>query len=856
MKSFIRMPKGIKDVVILVGALAVLAVGVWWFWFREADTALAETVYLSTEMQRTTIMDSISGSGNLVSNDTADIRTAVSGKIAEIYVQNGDYVVKDQPMYRLTNDTLVTALQQAQVDMATAKNTYDRMIMQNGNSSGQLRDAQLKVEQRQNALDAQITNRGNLQVYATENGHITDVLPKVGDDISNGGTIFSFYSDVKEDTVEYQVKLQQAKATLESRLKDYEKLTVKADYAGQVTDLSVKAGDTVLANELLMNILEPDRLEKTTDSDTRLRIEQAQLTASNREKDVQNLQVVAPATGLISDLKLLPGDSVATSTTLATISDNRQIIVKVDVTQAYINGIRRGNKAEVSIANSARVYQGIVTDVAPQGNLNPSNSLVTYPVEITIDNDGTLLAGMSAIVTISSSDSTFQTASSLRGTLANDVTKVVNPKVSGDIVELRAQNGDWVLEGQVIAILSNDSVILAYDQAQQDLRKLFWDEFRAPGLAVVQTLSVKDGDYVAKDQVLLTLQSDAVEAAYLQAKLDYEKLLNRESGNSDIRSKVSGKLEALHVQKGDKVQAGQLLAELSSSDLLYQEQRALTDLEQAKAELQALLINTSAGELELARMRYEQASLTVDNAQKRVDDLIIKALISGSITEKISITVGDELEALKQLAVIYDYSAYKLEISVDELEIPKFTIGSMATVTVDAFPGQRFPAQVFEISREGNVSQGGSGSTFPVKVVFTTDQPLRAGMTATAEVVMQRSDDTFVVSKSAITALQSAEGPTTYRVFLLVNEDELQTVDIEVGIITNTMAEITKGVKEGDKVVTASVNTLTGDMTVMGRGMGSSASPMGMGGFGPMSGGNVMIMPGGAVSTGGAVRVR
>lgn len=836
-----NMPKGMKRFIVLALCAVVIGGGAWAITSQTGGEVYGDVTYLTTEMRPTTIRNMISGSSSLTANDTAEVRNAVSGKVAEILVHNGDYVEKDQPLYRLSNDTLLTSLQQAQVDLATAQNTYDRLVMQNSNAAGELKDAQLAVEQKQNALTTQLNNADNLSVYATEDGHITEVNAKVGDTLSANTALFGFYSLEQEDQRNHQIQLQQAKANLDSKRQDYEKLTIVADYAGQVSDLSVKTGETVAANALLLNLTEPDRLSETTDSATSLKIRQAQLSLENAKSDLDSLEVTAPATGMISDLKLLPGDKVTTSTALAAINDNRQVIVNVNVTQSYINGVARGNKAEVMITNSARTYQGIVTDVSPTGTMN-TNNVVSYPVEITIDNDGTLLAGMSALVSISSSDATFKSVSSLRGTLSNDLTKTMTPSVSGEIVELRAQNGDWVLEGQVVAVLKNESIELAYEQAQENLKQLLQDEFRAPGLAVVEAIHVQNGDWVEEGQLLMTLQSDSVEAAYLQAETDYQKLLNRETGNTELRTKTAGTLEGLYVQVGDSVKSGQLLAELSSSDIHYQVERAQTDLQQTKAQLEALIQNTSAGEIELARLKLEQASLTVESRQKSVDDLTIRANISGNYTEATSVTVGDELESLTKLGSLYDYSAFKLVINVDELDIPKLKIGREAYVTVDAFAGTTYTGSVAEIAREGNATQGGSGSTFPVTIKFSSDDDLRSAMTATAEIVLEQAENTFAVVKSALTTIERGD-ETIYGVNLLV-DDQQQFVEVEVGIITSSMAEIVSGVQEGDRVVTGSVDA-AGDFA------SSGGTVSGFGGMGGM-GGNVMMPAGGGGGMGGS----
>ncbi|MCL2549229.1 MAG: efflux RND transporter periplasmic adaptor subunit, partial [Symbiobacteriaceae bacterium] len=327
MKRFFKRPKSIQDLLIYAVLIGVIVVAGWWGWnqYGSWQSATGYT-YLTTTLRPTTIMDTISGSGNLVANDTARISNAVTGKVEEIFVRDGDYVTKGQPLYQLSNATLQANRQQAELDAAQAKQTYDRLVLQNSSSAGQLQDAQLKIDSRQNAYDAVITNLNNLRVYASEAGKITDVNVREGDSLTANTSLFSFYNPAKENQTDYQIRLQQAKATMDARQKDLDKLTLKVDFSGVVGDLSLRPGDSVGANDLLLTVREPNRAANTTQTDTLLRIEQAQLNLSNREKELSYLEVTAPATGMLSNLNLRPGDNVTTATNLATINDNRQVI--------------------------------------------------------------------------------------------------------------------------------------------------------------------------------------------------------------------------------------------------------------------------------------------------------------------------------------------------------------------------------------------------------------------------------------------------------------------------------------------------------------------------------------------------
>ncbi|MGE5654220.1 MAG: efflux RND transporter periplasmic adaptor subunit [Bacillota bacterium] len=771
----------------------VLLVGGYYgyrIWMRNrAKQTLAAGIKTMT-VKKGLLQEVITGSGNMQSVDKSEIRTNVMGYVEEVIVKEGQQVKAGDLLYRLSNSSVVAALKQARLDLVLAQNNLDKVVRQNQGTASALRDAELKVSQQQVNYDQKRNDLANLKIVAGWDGTITNLLVSEGDDVALSTNLLTLYDPTKgtSSDADLKVKLQQARANLDLKQQDLANLKIYADFDGEVSYVDTYLGDTVAASDVLMSIREPNRLQSATD-DVKLKIRQAQTNVENKAKDVANLELRAPVTGKVSDLRLNVGDTVGTNTLVGTIGDSRQLRATVNVPQNVITGIVKGARALVTVSATANTYEGHVTDIS--ANWVTQANTVYYPVEITIDNDGDLLAGMSVNVTIESTDTNVGWTSTVKGSLANTTQKDIKPLVSGDVIAVLVRSGDWVTEGQVLAVLKNDSVVLALDQARQDLRKLESTEIKPKVTGRVAQILVAPGSKVKKGDLLVVIQNEAVEAAAKQAQLDLDRL---ESG--DIKPKVTGSVKKIYVTEGQSVKAGTLLMELRNDNVVYLEQKANYDLTAAKTDLASLLGNQGANEVEVAAMKVENEKADLDSKQADFDALTIKAPINGKVYPKMTPKKGDKVPANTLLAVMYDMSGMQLVANIDELDVARIQPGQAAMVTVDALVGRNYKATVNKISEEGVAKDG--VATFPVTLDIKEPNLIRPAMTASANIIVASKEDVISVPRDIV---KRSGGQMV--VTVMENGKQVQRV-VQVGIQTQTHAEITQGLSEGDVVVVSS----------------------------------------------------
>jgi len=376
----------------------------------------------------------------------------------------------------------------------------------------------------------------------------------------------------------------------------------------------------------------------------------------------------------------------------------------------------------------------------------------------------------------------------------------------------------------------------------------------------------------------------------------------------NIGANAFGKIIKLHVKEGDRVQKGQLLAQLenvqSSADVNATRasvQAAVTDAAAGDAAL-----NTSLADLNRAKSDAVHAKLDWDRAQglysaaliakqdydvkkaawesadaglaqaearvvqaraqkdsmdkhitqnqanlTRVSDVLQKttyeAPFDGVITnlpvrEGETVVIGIQNSPGSTLMTIADMSVITSEVKVDETDIVNVHLGQPAEVTIDAIPHKVFHGVVSEIGDNAIVRSTGvatsqatstSEEAKDFKVVVTlTDPPadLRPGLSSTAKITTATRSSVLSIPIQALTvrtqadlvpkdigknAVQAASAPADaakqkeeIQGVFVIRKKKAEFVPVDTGISGTTDIEVTKGLQEGDEVITGSYKVL------------------------------------------------
>jgi multidrug efflux pump subunit AcrA (membrane-fusion protein) len=190
-----------------------------------------------------------------------------------------------------------------------------------------------------------------------------------------------------------------------------------------------------------------------------------------------------------------------------------------------------------------------------------------------------------------------------------------------------------------------------------------------------------------------------------------------------------------------------------------------------------------------------------------------------------------------------------VQASVDEQDVPHIRAAQAARVSFTALGSSATGTVVARPTEANSSSTGGTSSvvTFPVDIaVANAPSGLLPGMSAQVNITVSSAANVLAVPTSAIQG--SASAPTVQ----VLSHGKPSSQPVEVGLSTDSMTEITVGLKKGETVVTGVVSPQQGSSAgTSNRGAGLNGGGFGGGGFGGRFGGGAGGFGGGAGGFGG-----
>ena len=199
--------------------------------------------------------------------------------------------------------------------------------------------------------------------------------------------------------------------------------------------------------------------------------------------------------------------------------------------------------------------------------------------------------------------------------------------------------------------------------------------------------------------------------------------------------------------------------------------------------------------MEKAQLAKEKAQLALDEANDELEKAVIIAPFDG-VVASVGAEEGDTVLTTTTIVHLIDLTTMELKAEVDEIDIAEVKPGQRAIIEVDALPALQLDGEVISISLLPEVEEG--VVLYEVKIGFDVPQGsgLRAGMSATADIVIDERSDVLLVPDRAIK--QDSLGNTV--VSVMVN-GQLQERPVVIGISDGYQTEIVDGLEEGEVVV-------------------------------------------------------
>ena len=283
-------------------------------------------------------------------------------------------------------------------------------------------------------------------------------------------------------------------------------------------------------------------------------------------------------------------------------------------------------------------------------------------------------------------------------------------------------------------------------------------------------------------------------------------------------------------------------------------------LTEASATLAQLVAGADPLDVQSQQLSIQQAKLSVQNAQQQLDDCYITAPISG-VVSAVGAVVG---ETVVSPAVTIVGDGQIAEITLDEIDAAKVSVGNPATLTFDAISGLSLAGKVVELDPVGTVSQGVVDYNAQISFDDTTNQ-IKPGMSETATIITKADQDVIAVPNSAVTtknsvsyvlvpsdAITDAEISASANSGITLSSQPKQVV-VTLGLTNDSMTEITSGLQAGDPFIVKTLVTVANSASTASSASGASSVSslgrlLGGGGGGGFSGGSATARP---VTTGG-----
>lgn len=318
----------------------------------------------------------------------------------------------------------------------------------------------------------------------------------------------------------------------------------------------------------------------------------------------------------------------------------------------------------------------------------------------------------------------------------------------------------------------------------------------------------------------------------------------------NLSTQAKGLVKKVYAKDGDKVYAGQKIAEieldkdgqqanaqayssyLSAKNALDSAQVTLWTLDSAMWAANRTFVNDSlargllnydptyiqqndnwlAAEAKYKNQRavVTQSKVALNNSwlSYQMTSPVITAPISGTI-DNITLVTGmissggssssTTTTSSTRVAIVRAKGEPLASFNLSEIDVAKVKIGQKATIKLDSLTDKTFTGKVASVDRIGSVTSG--VTNYPIIIKFDTESlEVLPNMSATANIILEAKDNVLVVPSGAI-RIQDDQ-----KVVRVMKNKKEESVTVETGLVSDTQTEIISGLSEGDEIITSTTS--------------------------------------------------
>ena len=318
----------------------------------------------------------------------------------------------------------------------------------------------------------------------------------------------------------------------------------------------------------------------------------------------------------------------------------------------------------------------------------------------------------------------------------------------------------------------------------------------------VARIPVQEGQAVKRGDVLMELDDNDERAAAAQARaaVDQAEAKLRQLRELGLPAAQQGLVQA-------QANLTQVRRQFDRTRELKEKgfvsQAALDDaqrnLDVAESQLRAAQLqvqtNSPAGsDAALARTALAQAQASLAVAQAKLDDTVIRAPVDGTLIAR-AVEPGNVVQPGKELMALAPVGETQVVVQIDEKNLAQLKLGQQALASADAFPRERFAAELVYINPGIDALRGS------VEVKLSVRKPpqyLRQDMTVSVDIEVARRAGAVVVPADTVRDANSAQ-PWV----LVVDGGRAARRPVKLGLKGDGRMEVLEGVAPGERLISA-----------------------------------------------------
>lgn len=294
--------------------------------------------------------------------------------------------------------------------------------------------------------------------------------------------------------------------------------------------------------------------------------------------------------------------------------------------------------------------------------------------------------------------------------------------------------------------------------------------------------------------------------------------------SSNISFEVSGVVEELKVDVGDRVQAGQALAVLDKATYELNVEAAQASVRRAEAEfreadshwerLQRIAredigatseqaLDQAAASRDSVRQNLSYTTSRLNLAKRDVERTVLYAPFDGIISER-HVDAFEQVNRGQRVLSLFMEGAMEAAISIPESEIAQVRLGLHGDIRFPSIPGEVYDSLVTEVSEVA-----GTANAFPVRLTINSDnERVRPGITVEVTLMLgdESTEQAFLVP---LRALASSAGKSGSHVFKFdAKTSTVKRTVVKLSDVRDNDVVVEDGLEAGDVIVVAGVSFL------------------------------------------------